>query len=510
MAGLDIDVPAAGQDTGLPPAQAATPAKKKTVPNPNGLNEWVSSPQFAADREKQIQDYYDQQLARIQAKQNSLSERWGLSDIRASYGAPSAEAQNQRMQLRREEVAGDRAREKEVFEGKSNLAQMKQAVQTRRAFNDYLEKKDYYASLAQKATNPKEKEQYEQAALSFDKKAQFLDPQSYSAFAEEGRAGLKSVAPDSMLVNVNAIGKPSVVAQGGVKTSDLISATNTMHSTGVNPLAGRGGATVGGGAVGAAPSAVIGGGPTAGAGAGGGGGAPAGASARPITSSPGAGGATAPGAAPEPADSRLAALDNYKPPAKPVINQLPPAKREEMLIKQTPAFQKAQEQIGGYARMDKVISDILQNPEAMAIATGQTGFIEKFRNPKARNAALQLENLRELSSIEGLKKLRASGTAPGAITEAEWPKFESFFVNLKNAQSPAEMQRQLEAFRTKLTEEAANSRYGYEGDYGADARLDKSFDAFRKNAEGRRPKTEIDKKKQTTVAPENDVLGLFK
>ena len=465
MAGLDIDVPAAGEDSGLPPEPAAT-GKKKAMPTQNGLNEWVSSPQFAADREKQIQDYYDQQLARIQAKQNSVGEKWGLSDIRASYGAPTAEAQNQRMKLRQEELAGDRAREKEAFEGMSNLSQMKQAVQTRKAFNEYMEQKDYYASLSEKAKSPQEKAKYEEAALAFDKKARFLDPQSYAAFSEQDMARNKVLGADSSYVKVGPTGKTSLLAQTGPKTSDLIANANLGAQYGINVLGNRG-ATLGGGAP--ATSGMPGGGGAGNAGA------PSATYAAPPPPKPGS--TVSPAVAPPsatqvPSNNVLIDAGTFaqKPPeiyrGPSTYDTAPIKKRLEMDADKDKEYGGVNRSIGHFDQMDVIINRLLNNQAGLKSATGFGNSTASFRGEDTRQADSDLETLRGLISVEALQQFKQESGGVGSMTEKEWPRFEALRGNLSSNQKASEIIKTLQDIQKDLSTSKVNMVNAYARKFG--------------------------------------------
>lgn len=72
--------------------------------------------------------------------------------------------------------------------------------------------------------------------------------------------------------------------------------------------------------------------------------------------------------------------------------------------------------------------------------------------PEARSAQANLEALRENLSTERLQQIKAAGFAPGTITEREWPRFESAYANLKNAQSPGELRDSLSKLRNVIVD----------------------------------------------------------
>jgi len=63
-----------------------------------------------------------------------------------------------------------------------------------------------------------------------------------------------------------------------------------------------------------------------------------------------------------------------------------------------------------------------------------------------------IESLKNKLSVQGLTKIRQSGTAPGSITEKEWPIFQSAIGNIDKVQSGEQFKDQL-----RLIREAANN-----------------------------------------------------
>ena len=68
------------------------------------------------------------------------------------------------------------------------------------------------------------------------------------------------------------------------------------------------------------------------------------------------------------------------------------------------------------------------------------------------NAAAKIERLKEMAQVIGLKELRASGVAPGSVTEREWPKFQAMLGNINRSMSEDEFVKSLANIRAKIAE----------------------------------------------------------
>ena len=79
---------------------------------------------------------------------------------------------------------------------------------------------------------------------------------------------------------------------------------------------------------------------------------------------------------------------------------------------------------------------LLQNQAGLNRITGTASMIPFSVLPESREAQANLDSIKENLSTERLQQIRATGFAPGSITEKEWPRFENALVNLKAAQRP--------------------------------------------------------------------------
>jgi hypothetical protein len=79
---------------------------------------------------------------------------------------------------------------------------------------------------------------------------------------------------------------------------------------------------------------------------------------------------------------------------------------------------------------------LLQNQAGLNRITGTASMLPFSVLPESREAQANLDSIKENLSTERLQQIRASGFAPGSITEKEWPRFENALVNLKAAQRP--------------------------------------------------------------------------
>ena len=91
---------------------------------------------------------------------------------------------------------------------------------------------------------------------------------------------------------------------------------------------------------------------------------------------------------------------------------------------------------------------------------GSVGAIDARIMPFTQNQATAqsfIRSLKDKSAVSGLQSIRQSGTAPGSITEKEWPIFQNLINNLDPAQDLPSFKRQLSELRDTARESKARA-----------------------------------------------------
>lgn len=91
---------------------------------------------------------------------------------------------------------------------------------------------------------------------------------------------------------------------------------------------------------------------------------------------------------------------------------------------------------------------------------GSVGYLDTKLPPFGRDQAdaqAKIKALLAKASVEGLQTLRQSGTAPGSITEKEWPIFQNYIATIDPNQSEASFREQLKGLRSLARDMAKNA-----------------------------------------------------
>lgn len=90
---------------------------------------------------------------------------------------------------------------------------------------------------------------------------------------------------------------------------------------------------------------------------------------------------------------------------------------------------------------------------------GSVGYIDSKVPPASKaqsDAQALIKGLLSKTSVQGLQSIRQQGSAPGSITEKEWPIFQNYLKTIDPSQSYEQFVTQLKELRT-LTKEFKNS-----------------------------------------------------
>lgn len=127
-------------------------------------------------------------------------------------------------------------------------------------------------------------------------------------------------------------------------------------------------------------------------------------------------------------------------------------------------------------QINDLADEILQNDEGLKSATGFGGTVSSFfAGTKAADAKAKIDRLKSMISINEIQKMRAeskTGGAVGSMTEKEWPRFESAYGSLEQAQSYDQFVSELAKVKKLSTDMINGVKNKYEQTYGKNAEFD--------------------------------------
>jgi hypothetical protein len=97
--------------------------------------------------------------------------------------------------------------------------------------------------------------------------------------------------------------------------------------------------------------------------------------------------------------------------------------------------------------------------------TGIIGGTKGFFSQDIANRRAYIEGLKNKLSVQGLEELRKAGTAPGSITEKEWPLFQSAIATLSTTIDDKEFANQLIKVKQALENLKAKAKVNYAKKY---------------------------------------------
>ena len=111
------------------------------------------------------------------------------------------------------------------------------------------------------------------------------------------------------------------------------------------------------------------------------------------------------------------------------------------------------------------IDQLLGNPatdSAVGMFQGREIYPTWMQGQKSVDANSLIESLKNKLSVQGLTKIRQSGTAPGSITEKEWPIFQSAIGNIDKVQGSEQFREQLTLIREAAENFKKSAAINYE------------------------------------------------
>lgn len=123
-------------------------------------------------------------------------------------------------------------------------------------------------------------------------------------------------------------------------------------------------------------------------------------------------------------------------------------------------------------RMTDIVADIEKSPgkdAAVGMWDAWAPVIASLTPQDKANARSKIKNLQEYLQTRGLADLRASGVAPGSVTEKEWGKFAAMIANIDPSMSEKEFDKELSNLKTMAASygaEAAAKKEAYAKQYG--------------------------------------------
>lgn len=167
--------------------------------------------------------------------------------------------------------------------------------------------------------------------------------------------------------------------------------------------------------------------------------------------------------------------ENPKPKGAPIpmveSPALPLQKRQELLLVQ-PQERAATENISRKLFLvQKDVEDLLNNTSGLKAATGFGGELTAKLSPgsAAADAKIKLDRVKQAISVNEISRMRSeskTGGAVGNMTEKEWPRFETAYGTLEQAQSYTQIVSELRKLKG-LTSEISDSMINkYDSIYG--------------------------------------------
>jgi hypothetical protein len=149
---------------------------------------------------------------------------------------------------------------------------------------------------------------------------------------------------------------------------------------------------------------------------------------------------------------------------------LPLKNRQELMIVQ-PQEQAATTSIAVTMRdINETVDRLLQNQSGIKSATGFGGELQsRIGGTTAANAKADLDRVKSAISLSAIAKMRAeskTGGAVGTMTEKEWPRFESIFGSLDQAQTSDQIVKNLRELKGLTTETQESVIKKYDSIYG--------------------------------------------
>lgn len=165
-------------------------------------------------------------------------------------------------------------------------------------------------------------------------------------------------------------------------------------------------------------------------------------------------------------EARTATGEPVSQPTKPVIERVSPKAYGEMVAKQPTDKRAAQSALGQVSMMLNFINDLQQHAGTDYIFGPIASVTPNIRG-SATSAQSLFDTLRERSSVEALKQSRSEGFAPGTITEAEWPRFETAIGAIRGAKNPRAMRLALQNADAQLRDLEQRILTNYNSTYGS-------------------------------------------
>jgi len=163
---------------------------------------------------------------------------------------------------------------------------------------------------------------------------------------------------------------------------------------------------------------------------------------------------------------------------------LPLKNRQELMIVQ-PQEQAATTSIAISMRdINDTVDRLLQNQAGIKSATGFGGELQsRIGGTAAANAKGDLDRVKSAISLSAIAKMRAeskTGGAVGSMTEKEWPRFESIYGSLDQAQTADQVIKNLRELKGLTTETQENMIKKYDSIYGGGEDIRKTISTPRK------------------------------
>ena len=134
--------------------------------------------------------------------------------------------------------------------------------------------------------------------------------------------------------------------------------------------------------------------------------------------------------------------------------------------------------------INETVDRLLQNQAGIKSATGFGGELQsRIGGTTAANAKADLDRVKSAISLSAIAKMRAeskTGGAVGSMTEKEWPRFESIYGSLDQAQTSDQIIKNLRELKGLTTETQESVIKKYDSIYGGGQDIRKTIATPRK------------------------------
>jgi hypothetical protein len=158
----------------------------------------------------------------------------------------------------------------------------------------------------------------------------------------------------------------------------------------------------------------------------------------------------------------------------PIIEQVTPKQKSELLLDKPNQITSAKIVGTSLNKLEQSIDILLKKDSGLEKIVGLSSLAPNRYGKEAANAQTQLETLKSQLAVQAIRDMQdasKTGGAVGQVTNAEWPRLEAQFGNLKQAQDFNSIKKSLENIKQIIADTRERTLSKYEMTYGEDRSL---------------------------------------